>query len=425
MRDSAVSRHHATLHFGPLRLEDAGSANGTFIDHEKLKAGVPVPIRAGQGFLIGGAVLVLQGVGEGIDDTIGEKVLGRPPSGRELPDGVIAHDPGMRSLFALAARVAQGNINVLILGETGAGKELVAEAIHHASPRRDHPLVRLNCAALPEQLLESELFGYERGAFTGAVSSKPGLIESANGGTVFLDEVGELTPVVQAKVLRVIEMQEVQRLGSVRARPVDVRFVSATNRNLAMGMSQGTFRTDLFFRLNGACLEVPPLRSRPKDVLPLAEAFVMSSAKRLGLRFGKRLSSATQRLLLAHAWPGNVRELRNAIDRAVLLSSDHVIEPSDLGITLQPEPMEAAAQAPSAVISSSTPTPPRGLAAPAWNGVEDAADAPRESERQRILDALKQCSGNQTRAAKLLAMPRRTLVRKLSLFGFPRPRKPS
>ncbi len=422
LRDPTASRHHATLHFDPLRLEDVGSVNGTFVEQYKLPARDPMPIRPGQPFLVGQALMVVhQGVA-GIDGSILEKARAQRDGARAFPTKTIACDPATIAIFSLAERVARGHINVLILGETGVGKELVAEAIHRGSGRHDKPFIRINCAALPEQLLESELFGHERGAFTGAVTAKPGVIETGNGGTIFLDEVGELMPAVQAKLLRVIEVQEVQRLGSVRPRPVDVRFVSATNRDLTANIARGTFRADLYFRLNGVCLDVPPLRMRPKDVLPLAESFLAIATRRLGsLRL--RFSPAAEQVLLAHPWPGNVRELRNAIDRATLLASNGVIEPYDLGLALAEAVTLAPPERSSSHGSVSQRTPPSGLRPPVLPPDGRAKAARQDAERDRIVDALNACCGNQTRAARLIGMPRRTLVSKLSHFGIPRPRK--
>jgi transcriptional regulator with GAF, ATPase, and Fis domain len=400
-----------------LRLEDAGSANGVFVDERRLRAKEPVTIRPGQPFLIGKALLVVHQGAAGIDATIIDRARSDHPSGaRGLDREAVARAPATVALFALVERVARGNIHVLVLGETGAGKELVAEAIHRNSPRRDKPFIRINCAALPEQLIESELFGHERGAFTGAVSAKVGVIEAANGGTVFLDEVGELTAATQAKLLRVIEAQEIQRLGAVSARRIDVRFVSATNRDLAASISLGAFRADLYYRLNGICLQVPPLRTRKEDVLPLAESFLASATRSVGCE-RLRLTRAAEDALLAHPWPGNVRELRNAVERAALLAPDGAIAPSDLGLAA-----EAVTVAPTLPAAGGRLTPPSGLTPPVLpSGTTKVAR--HDSERRRILDALNECSGNQTRAAKLIGMPRRTFVSKLSFFGIPRPRK--
>ena len=307
----------------------------------------------------------------------------------------------MARLEALVARVAPGNINVLLLGETGVGKEVLAERIHGRSPRAGRPLLRLHCAALSESLLESELFGHERGAFTGALKTKRGLLETADGGTVFLDEIGELPLSIQVKLLRVIEERKVLRVGGLSPLPIDVRFVAATNRNLDAEVARGAFRQDLYYRLNGISLVIPPLRERAGEIVPLALQF-MRDASAQGGRAAPRLSVAAEATLRACAWPGNIRELRNVCERAVLLCPGDVIEPEHL--ELSPEAPEAAA-----------PAPPRPVAL--------SPDAQRQ--REEIVDALARCAGNQSRAAKLLGISRKTLVARLDTFGLPRPRKPS
>jgi transcriptional regulator with AAA-type ATPase domain len=230
----------------------------------------------------------------------------------------VTEAPAIRNVYALAARAAAGQINVLILGETGTGKEVLATAIHRMSRRAQGPFVCINCAAISPGLLESELFGHEKGAFTGAVQAKEGLLEGAHGGTVFLDEVGEMPLGLQAKLLRVVETREVIPVGGVKARPIDVRFLAATNRDLEEEVSKKTFRQDLYFRLNGISLTVPPLRERPGDIEPLARSFVASAVKVLD-RPAPALSEEALRLLGSYCWPGNVRELRNVMERAVLL----------------------------------------------------------------------------------------------------------
>jgi DNA-binding NtrC family response regulator/pSer/pThr/pTyr-binding forkhead associated (FHA) protein len=317
----------------------------------------------------------------------------------EEQDGskVVIADPAMRELYRVVDRVAQGSIAVLLLGETGAGKEVVAEAIHRRSPRRERPFLRLNCAALSEHIVESELFGHEKGAFTGAERAKAGLLETAAGGTLFLDEVGELPLVTQAKLLRAIEQREVLRVGAVSPRAIDVRFVSATNRDLEAEVERGRFRRDLYYRLNGAVLSIPPLRERTSEIEPLAQLFLDRAARELGLVRPPSLAFATIELMRAYSWPGNIRELRNAIDRAVLLSGD-VIEPIHL-------PFEK--------ISASWPDRSKRL----------PLSPEEEAHRARIIAALEQCAGNQTRAAEVLGVARQTLSKWLTRYGFPRPRK--
>src|SRR6266700_3563136 len=245
-------------------------------------------------------------------------------------------DQNMRRVHALAARAAAGEISVVILGETGVGKEVLARAIHESSARSARALVSVNCAALSESLLESELFGHERGAFTGAAQAKPGLLETAPGGTVFLDELGELPLALQAKLLRVVETREIVRVGGVRARKIDVRFIAATNRDLEAAVRRGAFRADLYFRLNGMTLVIPPLRERPLDLPRLARQMVLDLARHANQRPPPALSDPALDVITRHDWPGNVRELRNVIERALLLCEGATITPEHLGIGAAP-----------------------------------------------------------------------------------------
>ncbi|MFW5738822.1 MAG: sigma 54-interacting transcriptional regulator, partial [Myxococcota bacterium] len=231
---------------------------------------------------------------------------------------LVVVDPAMQRLYALAERVADSKICVLLMGETGVGKEVLAEAIHKHSPRARTPMLRINCAALSASLLESELFGHERGAFTGAGQAKQGLLEAAHGGTVFLDEIGELPLTTQAKLLRVFEGNEVILVGAVKPRRIDVRFVAATNRDLEEGTRQGTFREDLYFRLSGVSLVIPPLRERSAEIEPLARAFMRQFAR----TDAPQITADALAWLEGYSWPGNVRELRNVIERAMLLAGD-------------------------------------------------------------------------------------------------------
>ena len=263
--------------------------------------------------------------------------------------GIAGESIAIHKLLTMVARVAPQEASVLILGESGVGKELVARALHRLSPRAGRPFVAINCAAITETLLESELFGYEKGAFTGAVAQKKGKLEMAEGGTVFLDEIGELAPSLQAKMLRVLQQREFERVGGTHTWKLDVRLVAATNRDLAAEVQHGRFREDLYHRLNVVALRVPPLRDRPGDILPLARYFLDRSARRCG-RPINGLSPQTEACLVAYSWPGNVRELENAVERAVVLGDSEWIQPEDLPETVLDS--GAVAQPPGALQTS-------------------------------------------------------------------------
>ena len=323
---------------------------------------------------------------------------------------VVILDPGMVTLYQLIDRVAPSALSVLLLGETGVGKEIIAEAIHRRSRRAEKPFVRLNCAALTESLLESELFGHQKGSFTGADRDKRGLLESAAGGTVFLDEVGELPMGTQVKLLRVLEERAVRPVGAIEVKPIDVRFLAATNRNLDAEIERGAFRQDLFFRLNGITLNIPPLRERQAELEALIDAFVSEAARQVP-RAAPRVSAEALAQLRAYPWPGNLRELRNVLERATLLCAGDEITPEHLPagkIAVLPAAAPRAAPQPVSVGS------PTGL------GLKEELEA---LERQRVLDALQACGGNQTRAAKALGISRNTLLARLGSYGVPRPRK--
>ena len=314
-----------------------------------------------------------------------------PPRDPDAP--VRSRDGAMDQLRRiLLERIAPSPINVLFLGETGVGKGLLAAELHRLSPRASGPFVALNCAELAESLLEAELFGHERGAFTGAVTAKPGLIDSANGGTLFLDEVGEMPLSVQAKLLRVLEERQVRRVGSVKSHPVDIRVVSATNVDLQAAIEAGKFRRDLYFRLDGVSLVVPPLKERPGELEGLVRVFLTQAAEQAG-RAVPEVTPEAWAALRRYSWPGNVRELRNAIERAVVLCTSGVITPELL-----------PAEKPRSMLYAEATAPP--------------------GERERIEEALLRCGGNQTRAAKELGISRRTLVSRLAKYRFPRPRRP-
>ena len=319
----------------------------------------------------------------------------------------------------LVEQIADSTLSVLIRGETGVGKELCAEMIHRLSRRARRPFVRINCAALTEELLESELFGHERGAFTGAASAKPGLIETADGGTLFLDEVGDLPRSLQAKLLRVLEDRIVQRVGAVEGRTIDVRFVSATNRALEADMAAGRFRRDLYFRLGGVTVEIPPLRERLAELDGLVAAFVARAAE-AARRPAPPVAEAAMVALREHPWPGNVRELRNTIERGVLLCGAGPLDVEHLTLSALDLDADPATTVPTAERTGRHTRPTM----PSFSSEEGLRGEVAQLEAHRIQDALRACGGNQTRAARMLGISRNTLQSRMDDFGIPRPRKP-
>jgi DNA-binding NtrC family response regulator len=510
--DPSISRNHALIHLDPpLRIEDLGSSNGTWVREQKIAPNTPCeiqlnePVRVGHVTIVvhrrpnrlrlfrlhdhdyfesrvadecartvrsGGNFAIVHAVldrplgetrdllaatlrtadvvaeyapneveillvdtsppaarlaqerleralaGRAVDAKIGVACFpldGRDPSTlagrartRAVGDARVSErepvivDERMTLLYEVVGRVAASDITVLLLGETGAGKEVIAETIHRRSARADKPFVRLNCGALAETLLESELFGHERGAFTGATDTKVGLLEVAQGGVVFLDEVGELQPATQVKLLRVLDERMVMRVGAVKPRPIDVRVVAATNRDLDEEVRLGRFRLDLLYRLNAMSIIVPPLRERVAEIAPLARVFLRRIAAQLH-RPVPRLAADALALLESYSWPGNIRELRNVIERAVVLCTGDEIGVADL-----PEERMRT------TFSSEPARPPAAVS---------SGDTPDAVERRRILAALEECAGNQTNAAKLLNISRRTLINKIEKLAVPRPRK--
>ena len=336
-----------------------------------------------------------------IDKALEEKALRRENENlrQQIQDryglpGIIARSTEMRDVLDLVARVAPTDATVLVRGESGTGKELIAKAIHHASPRARGPFVAVNCGAVPETLLESELFGHVKGAFTGAVAAKKGLFEEAHQGTLFLDEIGEMTPTLQVKVLRALQDGEIRAVGSTQPITVDVRVLTATHRDLEQMIQQGTFREDLFYRLHVIALVLAPLRDRRQDIPVLAEHFLDRHGSKLGRQL--RLSSEALDRLLAYPWPGNVRELENAMERSAILSRTDTVGPDDLpphvaaGTTLGRAPALA---------------PQQTLA---------------ELERMHVLQTLERCGWNHSRTAEALGIGRTTLWRKLKEYGLER-----
>jgi DNA-binding NtrC family response regulator len=311
------------------------------------------------------------------------------------PYNFIGESEEIKKIFRIVNRVASTDSSVIILGETGTGKELVAGAIHFNSPRSDGPFVRVNCAALPEQLLESELFGHERGAFTGADRQRIGRFEHANGGTIFLDEVADMSQYTQAKVLRVIQEKEFERLGSNETVKSDVRIISATNRDLMQRMQQGLFREDLYYRLNVVTIRLPPLRERNGDIGLLIQFFLKKFAGQMGKRI-RAIQPAAMRMLSRYHWPGNIRELENTMERAILLAEGDTITTEDLNLFFAHESAQGEEQ--------TVKLPGAGVR------LEDA-------ERDLILQALQRCSWVQKDAAELLGISSRALNYKIKRFG--------
>lgn len=321
-----------------------------------------------------------------VDDALGAPRDGLDsPEGVALPPGMVAESPAMRQVFQQALRSAGTDAAILISGESGTGKQVIAEFIQQHSLRRNGPFVTVNCGAIPENLIESELFGHEKGAFTGADRQRTGRFEEADRGTLFLDEIGELPVPLQPVLLRVLESGRFHRIGGSEERRADVRLIAATNRDLEAEVKAGRFRDDLYYRVNVFPLVVPPLAARREDILPLAARFLKPH--------GKRLAPAAERCLLAHGWPGNVRELRNALERAAILSVGQQILASDLPDAIRRGENEA--RTPGSVLV----------------GDMEAI------QRQAILEALEKTGGNKTRAAQLLGISRRNLIYKLRDYG--------
>ncbi len=317
---------------------------------------------------------------------------------REPWSHLVGSSPAMLEVYKLVARVSDGRSTVLLEGESGTGKELIAQAVHLNSPRREKPFIPVNCGALPDHLLESEMFGYEKGAFTGAVGAKAGLFEAANGGTLFLDEIGDLGQALQVKLLRVMQEQEVRRVGSTSSVKVDVRIIAATNRDLAARVKEGKFRDDLYYRLNVVRIALPSLAQRQEDIPMLAHHFLQKYAKQSSHVRG--FAPETMVLLKRYQWPGNVRELENAVERAVSLSHGPLLLPEDLPESIRSEP--GLSDKPAGAMSEGDP---------------DALLTLDEVEKRHLSRVLKETRGNKVKAAKILGIDRRTLYRMAERFG--------
>ncbi len=421
VNDDSVSRRHAAFHRRPtVTVEDLGGTNGVFISGQRIEPAARVPLAA-QAIVEIGHTFVRLSDGTAADTR---------PAASPAFDG---YGEPMQRLERLLAIVAGGDVSVILTGETGVGKDVHAEKLHRMSPRADKPFVAVNCAALAEHLVESELFGHERGAFTGAHQAKVGLLEAAQGGTVFLDEIGELPLSLQAKLLRALEKKEVVPVGATKPRRFEARFVSATHRDLEAAVHDGTFRMDLFFRLNGIMVEIPPLRERREEIPELASLFAEEAARRMNKSVPTLSPQATARLL-EHPFPGNVRELKNIVERAVLLCQTGTIDVADfhffsrssgslLAEAPQPSTPTMASTMPMPPRPANMPTPstaPLPLPPPSQSNDDDEAPLSqdlRAYERKRIEDALTRSLGNQTRAAELLGVTRRTLIYRMGLCG--------
>jgi len=308
-------------------------------------------------------------------------------------DNIIGRSPAMQEIFATIERVAPSRATVLLAGESGVGKDLIARAIHFHSPRRDRPFVKINCTALPENLMESELFGYEKGAFTGANTTKPGKFEQADTGTVFLDEIGDVPASIQVKLLRILQEREFERLGSNKTRHIDVRVIAATNQDLRAALEQGTFREDLYYRLNVVPMNIVPLRDRKQDIPYLAEHFLHKYAAEAGNRL-RTITPAAMNKLTAYHWPGNVRELENVIERSVVMCTGESLDAADIKLDNAPRPRSAGTEF----------TLPPGMTLDQY-------------EQELIREALKRADGNKSQAARSLGLTRNALRYRLAQMG--------
>lgn len=380
LADRTVSRRHGLIlrQKNGYLLRDLGSTNGTSVNGVPVKEAYLPP----DALLAFGATRVRFGLEA-------ERVEVRPSAAHRFGD-LLGESPRMREVFAVLERVAPTGVTVLVRGETGSGKELVARALHAASARRDGPLVVFDCGAVPPNLIESELFGHERGAFTGATAARAGAVEQAHGGTLLLDEVGELSLELQPKLLRVLETREVKRVGGSRTARVDIRVVAATHRDLPVEVQAGRFREDLYFRLAVVSVALPPLRERPEDIPLLADHFLRTLSGELGLPAPPPFAPEALARLKGHPWPGNIRELRNVLEAALAVGGGR--------------PITAAALVfPGAAASSPLPAP----------GASSLADV----ERATILETLRATGGNRKRAARILGIAVSTLHEKIKRYG--------
>jgi len=394
--DESVSRVHLLIEPGnPPIAVDCDSRNGTFVGQERLAPRARTPIAVGTVLRAGSALLLVDTLRARRTDGVPRSVAG----GRD--DALLSAVGPMRTVLEMAERLAQDDITVLLTGETGVGKEVLARYLHDRSPRRQKPFVPVHAAALTATLFESELFGHEKGAFTGATADREGLFEQADGGTLFFDEIGELPLDMQPKLLRILEDRRVMRVGGRTSRTVDVRIVAATNRDLAADAAKGTFRSDLYFRLSAFPLSIPSLRERAGEIPQLARALLERASADRG-RVVPVLSPEAMAVLEAHAWPGNVRELRSVMARVLLFAAPEATTLGAGEVERAIGGADASADRRAATKTSSTEAEP---------------------ERERILAALERNAGNQSAAAAELGIARRTLINRLDKLGIARPRK--
>jgi transcriptional regulator with PAS, ATPase and Fis domain len=386
VEDARMSRLHAE--FRRIRnkvvVTDLGSTNGTCVNGKKISR--TTELMHGDAVEVGDTRVVIIKVAPLAEKNVAEEY--RSPVTAELSD-VIIKDPTMVEIYRLCDRIAKSFSSVLIMGETGVGKEIIARYIHNSSHFRKGPFVAINCSVIPEHLAESELFGYEKGAFTGAAERKIGHIESAAGGTLFLDEITDLPVAIQSKLLRFLDNKRFTRLGGVREAKVDVRIIGATNKDVEEEVETGKMRKDLFYRLNQFMLCIPPLRSRPDEIQAIAKYHIKKMSKKLGKKH--RISKGAMDYLKSYSWPGNVRQLKHVMEQAVILSEDEEIDQNVIASTLNRKPDQAL---PGAMISARI----------------------EEVERKAIMDALKTCNGNRTRAAELLGISRRKLIYRMKKY---------
>lgn len=419
--DQSASRLHArfVVDGGSVRVRDLGSRNRTWVNGQPLAPDEDRRLQSGDVVVIGSMTLVLHCAGarpvssQAVNSSSAPVLV-------QLGDSVtLLSDPAMVRVYELLRRLSRSTLPVLIIGETGTGKENAAQAVHFFSSRKSGPLVAINCAAIPENLFESELFGHVRGAFSGALSDKVGRLEAASGGTVFLDEIGELPLASQAKLLRALETGLVSPVGSVREHKIDCRIVAATNRDLEEEARAGRFRQDLYFRLAAAMVVLPPLRERPIEIAQLAGHFLLQACRKLS-RGPLRLSAVALHALQQHPFPGNVRELRNLMDYCAATVAEDEVLPEHLpprflhGAKLA----SGATPAPSGfspVSSPSAATP--GGSLPSSSSFRRLSDEVQELEARRMREALDSTGGNQRRAAERIGMPLRTFVTKLKQYG--------